>query len=87
MTDEAKAIIEKAMQLSESDRELLVELILESLSPPPKLSKEQIAELERRDRLYREDPSRAIPWEQAREEIRAAVMRRLSEDQRRADAS
>lgn len=87
MTDEAKAILEQALKQSGKDREMLVEVILDSLAPPPKLTKEQIAELECRDRRYREDPSRAIPAEQVFDEVLARLEYRRNERETRADAS
>lgn len=87
MSDDVKAIIKQALKLSPENRETLVDVVLDSLAPPIELTEEQLAELERRDRLYREDPSRAIPAERVFAEVQARLERRRRERETRADAS
>ncbi|MCB9895440.1 MAG: addiction module protein [Planctomycetes bacterium] len=88
MNAEAKAIFEQAQKLTPEQKRELISLIWDSLGGQPfQLSQEQIAELERRERLFKGDPSRSIPWEQAHKEIRGEFERRRKELGHPADAS
>lgn len=89
MNADAKNILEQALKLTPEQKLELIGQIMESLEARPaiQLSQSQIAELERRRRLYEADPSRAIPWEQAKVEIREEVERRKKALGHRADAS
>lgn len=66
MTAKAKAVLDAAMELSEDERGLLAEKLLESLpSDLEEVSEDELAaELERRWAEFEKDPSIAIPWEQ-----------------------
>jgi putative addiction module component (TIGR02574 family) len=72
MASTAEKLAAEALKLSVNEKLVLIDLLTESVEAPtpPVLTPDQIAELERREKLYQEDPSRAIPWEQAHAEIR-----------------
>jgi putative addiction module component (TIGR02574 family) len=57
-------LFDAAMRLSESERALLVERLLETLSPDPEASDDQAfaAELERRRREVESGVEDTIPW-------------------------
>lgn len=66
-------LLEKAMQLPIPERIKLVEDIWDSIAAVPeavKLTDEQMAEIERRLEDYRKDPTRVVPWEEAKERLR-----------------
>lgn len=89
MASTAEKIAAEALKLSTDDKLVLIDLLMESVEAPtpPVLTPDQIAELERREKLYQEDPSRAIPWEQAHAQIRQHLARIKAERESRADAS
>jgi putative addiction module component (TIGR02574 family) len=64
MSDQTQALLDAALALPEAERELLVERLLESLSPEPdeQTEDEFYAELELRRAELDKDPSIAIPW-------------------------
>jgi putative addiction module component (TIGR02574 family) len=64
MTTEHQAVFHTALTLPEPERVLLVERLLESLSPEPdELTDDEFyAELERRRAEVEADPTSAIPW-------------------------
>jgi putative addiction module component (TIGR02574 family) len=63
MSDQTQAILDAALALSETERELLVQRLLESLPSVDKLSDQELeAELDRRWEEYQRDPSASIPW-------------------------
>jgi putative addiction module component (TIGR02574 family) len=64
MTTDPQAILSSALALSESDRAVLAERLLESLSPETDdLTEDELAaELERRFAEFQRDPSTAVPW-------------------------
>lgn len=68
MNDQLQTILDSALALTEPEREILVERLLESLSPEQKeLNDDELfAELERRRAEYEKDPSSAIPWSEFR---------------------
>jgi putative addiction module component (TIGR02574 family) len=71
MSDQLQIILDAALVLSEPEREILVECLLESLpSEQTELSDEELyAELERRRTEFEKDPSTAIPWEEVRRQL------------------
>jgi putative addiction module component (TIGR02574 family) len=68
-----KALLQELLELTPADRiELAQELwasVEESDLPP--LTPEQMEEIDRRIAEHERDPSRAIPWEEVREHLRA----------------
>lgn len=73
----SSALRKELFQLSVAERIELVEELWDSIAADVEhddrmlpLSDEQKAELDRRIAAHREDPSRVIPWEQVREELR-----------------
>jgi putative addiction module component (TIGR02574 family) len=64
MTPQSQSIFDAALALPEAERALLVERLLETLSPEPaELTVDQLeAELDRRFAEYQRDPSVGIPW-------------------------
>jgi putative addiction module component (TIGR02574 family) len=67
MTSETQALIDAALALPEADRELLVELLLESLPPEgDELTDEEFAaELDRRRAEIEQGIVKPIPWSDA----------------------
>ena len=66
-------LLEKAMQLPIPERIKLVEDIWDSIAAVPeaiKLTDERMAEVERRLEDYRKDPTRVVPWEEAKKRLR-----------------
>ena len=89
MTAKTESLFEQALDLSPDEKIKLIGLLLdlvESDNLPP-LTPEQTAELDRREALYREDPSRAIPWEEAHAQVREHLARIREERERKANAS
>ncbi|MCA8911852.1 MAG: addiction module protein [Planctomycetes bacterium] len=88
MTSDADSILQQALKLTPEQKLALIGLIMDSLEPAsvPQLSAEQLAELERRLDLHRQDPSRAIPFEDSMKRVHAELERRrlLRESQSRA---
>jgi putative addiction module component (TIGR02574 family) len=72
-----KALLQELMQLSPAERIELAQDLLDSVSPEefPPLTPEQEAEIDRRLAEYEQDPSRAIPWEEAREYLWSQLTR------------
>ena len=72
MASTAEKIAAEALKLSANEKLVLIDLLMESITPPelPELTPSQKAELERRIKRHEADPNRAIPWEQAHAEIR-----------------
>lgn len=70
MNNPHQTLFEVALALPEADRVLLVERLLESLSPEPDemTDDEFFAELERRHAEFEQDPSVAIPWSEVLKE-------------------
>ncbi len=66
MTAQNKAIFNAALALPQAERALLVERLLESLSPEEdELTDDELAaELDRRLAEFQRDPSVGIPWSQ-----------------------
>jgi putative addiction module component (TIGR02574 family) len=65
-----QTVFEAAMALSEDERWVLVERLMETLPPPPEAEEmtdeEFAAELNRRWAEFQQDPSSAVPWEQVK---------------------
>jgi putative addiction module component (TIGR02574 family) len=68
MNPQTQAILDAALALPEAERALLVERLLETLSPEGEAltDDELFAELERRREEYERDPSIGIPWEEVK---------------------
>lgn len=68
MSDQFESILKAALALSEMQRVLLIDELVESLPPEtgPYSDEEMLAELERRRAEYEKDPSSAIPWSEFR---------------------
>jgi putative addiction module component (TIGR02574 family) len=68
MKNDFDSILKAALSLSEMQRELLIEELVESLSPEtgPYSDEEMLAELMRRRAEYEKDPSKGIPWSEFR---------------------
>jgi putative addiction module component (TIGR02574 family) len=68
MENNFEAILKAALALPEMQRELLIDELVESLSPEtgPYSDEEMLAELERRRAELEKDPSSAIPWSEFR---------------------
>ncbi len=64
MSDQTQAVLDAALALSVTERELLVRRLLESLpSAVDEMNDEELeAELDRRWEEYQRDPSAGIPW-------------------------
>ncbi|HVX87189.1 MAG TPA: addiction module protein [Phycisphaerae bacterium] len=71
-------LIERILSLPADDRELVVDVVLASLSKdsPPQLTPEEQAELLRRAEAFRQHPESFIPWEQVKEELAKQRARR-----------
>ena len=70
MTAQTKALLDAALALPETERALLADELLESLSPnlEAMTDDELFAELKRRDAELEKDPSAAIPWSELEKE-------------------
>jgi putative addiction module component (TIGR02574 family) len=70
MTAQCQAVLDAALALPEVDRALLVERLLETLSPEPDdLSDDQLyAELERRSADFDQGTADAIPWSELKKQ-------------------
>ncbi len=68
MKPQTQALYEAALALPEAERSLLVECLLETLSPElEELTDDELfAELERRRAEFEQDPSMGIPWSEVR---------------------
>lgn len=86
MASTAEKIAAEALKLSTDDKLVLIHLLMESITPP-ELTPAHKAELERRIKRHEADPSRAIPFEQAMEEIHEELERRRRTREGRANAS
>lgn len=75
MESQTQALASAVLKLTPEQRWELLDTIWESLAPTPglTLSDAQLRELKRRHEEYLADPSIAIPWEDAREAIRAEI--------------
>jgi putative addiction module component (TIGR02574 family) len=77
MSDQTQAVLQAALALSATERELLVQRLLESLpSTVDELNDEEFAdELDRRWEEYQRDPSAGIPWSEIKrlESVTAAT--------------
>jgi putative addiction module component (TIGR02574 family) len=64
MNEKNRALFEAALALPDDERDELLELLIESISPePPDMTDEELyAELERRRAESERDPSTTIPW-------------------------
>ena len=71
MPSQFEAVLKAALELSEMQRALLIDELVESLPPDsgPYSDEEMLAELARRHAEYEKDPSIAIPWEQVKREL------------------
>jgi putative addiction module component (TIGR02574 family) len=69
MNSQTQAILDAALALPEVERALLVERLLETLSPEPdqRTEEELAAELDRRFAEFQQDPSVAIPWSKVKD--------------------
>jgi len=63
-----QALLEAALRLPEAERVLLVNQLLESLSPETEDPADDALaeELDRRLAEYRQDPSSAVPWSEVK---------------------
>ena len=70
MNVQTQSVIDTALALSEAERAIVVERLLESLSPVTSeaTDEELYAELERRHAEFEQDPSVAIPWSELEKE-------------------
>jgi len=81
MTDAARDLLRKALEMDDAERAALAAELLASLSSDSAGFDEQepdpawVAEIERRAAAAAADPEGGIPWEQAREEILARLRR------------
>lgn len=68
MENQFDAILKAALALSEIQRELLIDELVESLSPEtgPHSDEEMLAELERRRTEMEQGLVKPIPWEEVR---------------------
>jgi len=68
MSDQTQTIFAAALALTEGERALLVEQLLESLSPEPEemTDEEFLAELDRRSAEFLQDPSVGVPWSEVK---------------------
>jgi putative addiction module component (TIGR02574 family) len=71
MSDQYESILKAALALSEMQRVLLIDELVESLPPEtgPYSDEEILAELERRRAEFEKNPSRAIPWEEVKRNL------------------
>ena len=71
MSDRFEDILKAALALSEMQRVLLIDELVESLPPEtgPYSDEEIRAELERRHAEFEKDPSSAIPWEEVKRSL------------------
>lgn len=78
MAVNVESLLEQVLKLTPEQRMAVIDAIWRSLddTPPFEPTEAEKAEIQRRWAEYERDPSRAIPWEQAREQIWANVMRR-----------
>lgn len=78
----AADILKAAMTLPAPDRERIAHELWGSVPPPGVLSESDPGfgeELDRRSQAYRDDPSRAIDWEVARESVLEALREQRAE--------
>jgi putative addiction module component (TIGR02574 family) len=70
MTSQAQAVFDAALALPEGERAVLVERLLETLSPEPDelTDEEMLAELDRRFAEFQQDPSSGVPWSELKRE-------------------
>lgn len=71
MTSPSQAIFDAALALSEAERAVLVERLLESLSPEPDeelTGAELVAELEQRSADFERGTANTIPWSELKKE-------------------
>ena len=68
-----KALLEELMQLTPAERGEIAQELWDSLDEAelPPLTPGQMQEIDRRLAEYERDPSRAIPWEELRDRLRA----------------
>ena len=68
-----KALLEELMQLTPAERGEIAQELWDSLDEAelPPLTPRQMQEIDRRLAEYERDPSRAIPWEEVRDRLRA----------------
>ena len=71
MENNFEAILKAALALSEMQRELLIDELVESLSPDtgPYSDEEMLAELERRKAEMEQGLVKPIPWEEVRRRL------------------
>lgn len=71
MSDQFESILKAALSLSEMQRVLLIDELVESLPPEtgPYSDEEMIAELERRKAEMEEGRVKPIPWEEVRRRL------------------
>lgn len=78
MTDEAARILELAMALPESERAVIVVVLIDSIgdgSPPEEIEAAWLAEVERRREDLHSGRTTAVPWEEVRRELVAMAER------------
>ena len=73
MTDRAKAVLEAALALPETEREQIADRLLDSVEPPEKLSPEWAAEIAGRVKEIDDGTAVLIPAEQVFAEVRAIL--------------
>lgn len=68
-----KALLQELMQLTPAERVEIAQELWDSLDEAdlPPLTPEQMQEIDRRIAEHERDPSRAIPWEEVRDRLRA----------------
>ena len=71
MTRQASQVLSEALQLSEPDRALVAQQLLQTLSPASAdvLDDEMEAELDRRLQEFQQDPTAAVPWPELKREL------------------
>lgn len=68
-----KALLQELLQLSPAERVEIAQQLWDSVEDAelPPLTEEQARELDRRIAEHARNPSRAIPWDEVRERLRA----------------
>lgn len=85
MNESVEILAKQALELPNEQRLELIELLQNSLQV--QLTDEQRLELARRLELHRQDPSRAIPLDEAMSRVHAELERRRNERASLRDAS
>jgi putative addiction module component (TIGR02574 family) len=71
MNPQTQVVYDAALALPEAERALLVERLLETLSPEAdeRTDDELFAELERRSAEFQRDPSLGTPWPEVKKQL------------------